>query len=187
MDKFLIKLKEELLKKYGSEGIDEIVDYYKEMILDRLDNNEHIDLILMDYNIKEIVTSVGPSIYANKSGYSAKDTRKGAQSLLRVLFGGVATIPLGVLYIIFLIMMVVFVIAGIAVALAGISSILYVVMNFVFFDASLGVAIGMIGLVLMSIPLSIMVCIGLNRLSKVLSKLMLKWASSIIKRKRVSA
>ena len=184
MNKFLNELKRELEKRYASADVDDIVNFYQEVITDRIENGEDESLVIAGYDIDEIVKMSGPEVYSSKKEYKAKDARKGAASLTRILFSFPVTIPLGILYIVVLILIFSFAIAGIAIGISGVAMIVYAVVGLFIHNASPGITIGTIGAVLIGVTIAIFVCMMCMKASKAAGKGILKLSSKIIRKRK---
>ena len=183
MEKFIKELRKELEKRYDGKDVDDIVDFYQEIITDRVDNGEDIDDVLGHYDIDDIVKMSGPSVYSSKKEYKVRDARKGAISLIRILFSSLFTVPLGIIYFVFLVVMVAMVISGFAVGLAGIMMIIYSVVALALHNATIGLTLGMIGLSLFGMMVAIGICMGLMKGCKIASKKILQLSSIRIRKK----
>ena len=186
MEKFLEELRYELEKRYSGNDVNDIVDFYGEIIADRVDNGESIDDVLKQYDIQEIVKMSGPTVYSNKREYKTRDARKGAVSLIKILFSSIATIPLGILYFVFLVIIFSMIIAGFAVGLSGIITIVYAIVGLLVHDASIGVTLGAIGVAFLTTAVSIGIFLFLIKTTKIASKKILQLSSKIIRKKETA-
>src|SRR5690554_6181924 len=99
MKKFLNELEKEAKKYFSKEETKEVVSYYEEIINERLANNEELENILSNYNVKVIIKNMIPEMITKRDFKSHKNTFKSFwQLLLIMLFTAPILIPLGIVY-----------------------------------------------------------------------------------------
>jgi len=158
MDKFLKALAIELKKKnlYQSE-IDEILAYYEEMISDRYENGEAMDRIIESYDIRLISRMAFPQALSKRTPETKKEVSKNIGGLLLFLFSIPILIPLGVLYLAFIIVIFSLILAGFAVGVSGVFGFIAVILQLVQTSASVGTSLVVVGLYVFGISLAMLV------------------------------
>lgn len=158
MDKFLKALALELKKKnlYQSE-IDEILAYYEEIISDRYENGEAMDRIIESYDIRLISRMAFPQALSKRAPETKKEVSKNIGGLLLFLFSIPILIPLGVLYLAFIIVIFSLILAGFAVGVSGILGFIAVILQLVQTSASVGTSLVVVGLYVFGISLAMLV------------------------------
>jgi|SRR5690554_1007917 len=158
MDKFLKALAIELKKKnlYQSE-IDEILAYYEEMISDRYENGEAMDRIIESYDIRLISRMAFPQALSKRTPETKKEVSKNIGGLLLFLFSIPILIPLGVLYLAFIIVIFSLILAGFAVGVSGVFGFITVILQLVQTSASVGTSLVVVGLYVFGISLAMLV------------------------------
>src|SRR5690554_922967 len=118
MDEFLKALEIELKKKnlYQNE-IDEIIAYYEEIISDRYENGEPMNRIIESYDIRLISRMAFPQALQKRQPETRKEVSKNVGGLLLFLFSIPVLIPLGIIYLTFIIVFGALILASGAVAI----------------------------------------------------------------------
>ncbi|WP_025724947.1 DUF1700 domain-containing protein [Acholeplasma granularum] len=132
MEKLLAQLEQELKKKnLYKEEIDEILAYYEEIISDRYENGEAMNRIIESYDIKLISRLAFPQALQKREVKTSKEVSKNVKGLIFFLFSIPILIPLGVLYIAFIITVGALFIAGLALALSGVLGLIVLVFQLI--------------------------------------------------------
>jgi len=156
MNNFLKSLSQELLKLnlYQSE-IDEIIAYYEEIITDRYENGEDMDHIIASYDIRSICRAVLPQALQRRNPGSNKEVGQNIKTLVIFLFSIPFLIPVGIVYLAFIITIFILMLTGAIVT--GSSIIGFVVLLVQIFQGSLeiGTILATIGLYLFGMSLAI--------------------------------
>lgn len=184
MNKFLNDLEKQAIKHFSSDETKEVVSYYEEIINERLANGESIENIIASYDVNQIVKEMIPEIISKRKLKTGKDIGKSVWQLLLILFATPILIPLAILFIALMIVITAVGISGLSVLVAGVFSIVPFFIEVALYSNNIGTTLGLIGIGLFSWTLMIMVGIFLVKLTVELVKLIIKWFSNwIVKRK----
>ena len=166
---FFHHLNKELKKYFSQQEIDEIVDYYEELIDDRLERGESIEHILNSYQPKEIARAMIPQVVSKRDSHDQKTTSS-LWLILLILFSSPILIPLGVVYLVVMIVAFSILLSGGIVMASGVIAFIgqiirAIATQLIFADALLMVGIGLIAFA---------VCMSIGYY-------MVKWSSEVLK------
>lgn len=183
MQKWLEELRIELEKHFYPDEVNDILEYYEEMIEDRFQNGELKEDILASYNKKEIVREMMPEVLSKRSNVTQRERLKTTKQLWTAIAQTSLKIPLGILYTFFIITM-----AAIAFSiLASVVGLLFafIVYGFDLFEASISNydKLGMTGIGLVLLSLTGLIMIYLYRLILELYRKILNMFSQWTKKK----
>lgn len=165
MNNFLRELRIELNRRnlYQSE-IDEIVSYYEEIINDRIDLGESLDQILAGYDVKVIARNSFPQALQRRADENPNQkVSNNVWSLVVFLFSIPVLIPLGVLYIAFIIVIFALIISCFAVTVSGLLGIVGLIIQLISQNADLGSSLLIVGFVLTGISVAILLLVTLTK------------------------
>ena len=158
MDKFLKELEKELAtKKLYKHEIDEILAYYEEIISDRYENGEAMDRIIESYDLRLISRMAFPQALSKREPENRKEVSKNIGSLLIFLFSMPILIPLGVVYLAFIIVVFALVISSIAVGISGILGFVVLMNQVLTSGANVGTVLAVIGAYVAAISLAMII------------------------------
>src|SRR5690554_3059493 len=144
MKKFLNNLEKEAKKYFSKEETNEVVSYYEEIINDRISNNENLDEVLKEYDVKIIVKNMIPEIISKRDFKSHKNIFKSFwQLLLIMLFTAPILIPLAILYLALIIAFVAVALSGVVVMAALFITLIPYLIEVIAYSNNLGVIIGL--------------------------------------------
>ncbi len=181
--RWFTSLNSELSKYFNVDEKQEIVDYYEEMINDKLDAGQNIDYILNQYDPKQIARSMIPKVVSNRtSDKKNKTTKKNIWLILVILFTTPLWIPIGVVFLVLVILAFVFVVTGFALMASGVGFIFteFITMfgqGLVFNELALQLGVSLIVLaILLSVGYAMILSAwkGLGVLAKWIGKLLSK-------------
>ncbi len=157
MNKFLSDLRNELNKRnlYQSE-IDEIVSYYEEIINDRIDAGEQLDHILSGYDVKVIARNSFPQALQRRSDEDKSAVSKNVWNLILFLFSIPVLIPVGILYVVFIVVIFALVVACFAVVVSGVVAILSLIIQLTLMNSDLGSSLIVVGFILTAISIAVL-------------------------------
>ena len=127
LKQWLNELEKELDKYISEDEATEVIDYYEEMVNDKLDDGEDIDKILNQYEPKKIAKQMVPKVLSKRTG-KEKTMSKNAWLILLVLFSSPILLPLGIVYVSLMIVAISFIFSGfVIIASAFVTIIAYTV------------------------------------------------------------
>jgi uncharacterized membrane protein len=182
MKTWLRELEKALNKKFYKEETEGIVSFYQEMIEDRISQGENFEEIVKDYQIDQIVKSMTPEVLSKRDNNTYKRTAKSMGQLTSVLLSTPLLIPLGIIYIILLVIgfSMIVSIFGIAFgAIVGLGSILLNVANI---GIGTGESVALIGAAIIGFAVAILVCLIILKIVWEMSKLILNWFVKIARK-----
>ncbi len=164
MEKWLGELKLELEKHFYPDEVNDILEYYEEMIEDRMQNGELKEDIFNSYNKKEIVREMMPEVLSKRTNITQKERLKTTKQLWTAIAQTSLKIPLGILYTVFVITISAIVIS-ILVSVIG-SLFVFIAYGLDLFEASISSydKLGMSGIALVLSALTGLIMIYLYRL-----------------------
>lgn len=186
MKHWIQSLKKALGRHFYEDEIDNIVSYYEEIISERQDQGELIDDILMDYDIDEIVRLMTPNVLIKRSHTTGRSIGKSTLTLLLLLLSTPFLIPIGVLYLVFLIVAFVMIVVVFAVIVSSAMGLIGLFVELI--QGTLGVAevIGLTGVALMMTAAVIMLSLAVYRILINTIRLAISFFSRLAKRKGAS-
>lgn len=164
MEKWLGELKLELEKHFYPDEVNDILEYYEEMIEDRMQNGELKEDIFNSYNKKEIVREMMPEVLSKRTNITERERLKTTKQLWTAIAQTSLKIPLGILYTVFVITISAIVIS-ILVSVIG-SLFVFIAYGLDLFEASISSydKLGMSGIALVLLALTGLIMIYLYRL-----------------------
>lgn len=186
MKKFLNELEKESKKYLNNEEVKEVVSYYEEIINERLADNEKLENILDDYNVKVIVKNMIPEMITKRDFKSHKNIFKSFwQLLLIMLFTAPILIPLAIVYLALMIAFAAITLSGVAVMISGIVAVIPYFIEIINFSTKIEVVLGLGGIGLIGSAIILLVGYLFAKVSYTIIKQMIKGFSSLILRKQV--
>ncbi|MBE0700544.1 MAG: DUF1700 domain-containing protein [Acholeplasmataceae bacterium] len=182
MKTWLKLLETELKKKYDAHEVEDVLSYYEEMIQERLDSGETIKVILADYDVKSISKTIAPNVLMNRSTETYQKVIRSTRQLLVALLSTPLWIPLGILYV------VVLIIAGsmmlTSVIITGVTLLASTQFLIDMISGSLGLAeiFGLLGISMMIVGLMILFSVWLYKWMETLVKKLIYYFSKLAKR-----
>lgn len=184
MKKFLKQLELEANKHFDQEETLEVVNYYEEIINDRLASGEDLLDIINNYDIKKIIKEMMPEIISKRKLANHRDTSKSLWQLTLILFSAPVLIPLAVAFIAIVIALGIVLLSGGIVIGAAILTVIPYFVEVINFSSNIGVIFGLSGIGLLTIAILLVVGIILIKVSYLTSKYLVKGFSKIIIRKQ---
>lgn len=177
------QLKDELSKYFNKEETAEIINYYDEMIHDKLEDGQDFDDIIKSYDPKQIAKQMIPRVIAERKTSSLK-LDNNAKLIILVLFSTPVLIPLGALYVSLMAVASSMVVTGIALVISAVGGMIITGLRLLFAglatpDLLLALGINIIGFALMAI-----IGYWLLKVSWVVLQRLSIWISKMIVRKR---
>lgn len=184
MKNFLKDLELAANKHFNKEETKEVVNYYEEIINDRISNGEDINAILKDYNVNTIVKEMIPEMLSKRDLDNNKTVGKSLWQLLIVLFSAPILIPLAITFIVIMLSII---IVAVSITFAFFASLLalipYLIEVFTFTN-SLGTTLGLLGIGLLSLVIIAMLGVFLLNVTTAITKQIIKWFSNLVVRKK---
>src|SRR5690554_3066879 len=185
MKKFLNKLEKEAKKHFSKEETNEVVSYYEEIINDRISNNENLEEVLKDYDIKIIVKNMIPEIISKRDFKNHKNIFKSFwQLLLIMLFTAPILIPLAILYLVLIIVFAAITLSGIVVMFSGVIAFVPYFIEVIVYSNSIGTIIGLSGIGIIGVSIVFIIGYFFTKGIYTIIKYMIKGFSSLITRKQ---
>lgn len=182
MNAWLKELETLLKKKLYQDEVEEIISFYQEMIEERLEKGESIDQILASYDMKKIVKDVTLDSVLKRDLGSYKNLSKSTKQILLLLVSTPLLLPLGIVYIAFIITAFSLLIAGIAVSISGIFGLIIYIIDLFQADLTFIDFIGILGIGIFSFSLLLLVALYLAKIVEVMFKVLLTWVTKFIKK-----
>ncbi len=182
MNTWLNELDIQLKKKLYENEVEEIISYYQEMIEERLEKGELIDDILASYDMKKIIKDVTLDSVLKRDLGSYKILTKSTKQILLLLISTPLLLPLGIIYIAFIITAFSLLIAGIAVSISGVFGLIVYIIDL--FQANLSFIdfMGILGIGIFAFSLLLLISLYLAKIVEVMFKVLLKWMTRFIKK-----
>lgn len=182
MNTWLKELDIQLKKKLYENEVEEIISYYQEMIEERLEKGELIDDILASYDMKKIIKDVTLDSVLKRDLGSYKILTKSTKQILLLLISTPLLLPLGIIYIAFIITAFSLLIAGIAVSISGVFGLIVYIIDL--FQANLSFIdfMGILGIGIFAFSLLLLISLYLAKIVEVMFKVLLKWMTRFIKK-----
>jgi|GEM_PF-629684 len=183
LNQWLNQLDRELSRYFDQEETEEIKSYYEEMINDKLDLGQDIDKVLSQYQPKEIAKSMIPKI-VNKRTSEHKKTSNNLWLILLLLFSTPFLIPLGIAYIVLMVVAFALMISGGAIIFGSLSGIiLYIIESFGLGLSSANLLLTL-GFSLVSISIVLFIGYGLSKIAWFILRSLVTWFTKLIMRRR---
>ena len=183
MKEFLKELEKEAKKYLDEKETLEVINYYEEIINDRLTNNEEIEDVLVSYNAKAIIKELLPEVITKRNLKKPKNAGKSVWQLILVLFSAPILIPLAITFIV-LVVAIIIVLCAVAFSLVlSILAIIPYIIEIFGYASNFGSFIGLLGLGIIGV--TILAFLGsillkftfllLAKIIKLFSGFVLKW------------
>ncbi len=180
MKAWLRELERALQRKFYEEEVKDVMSYYEEIINDRLSNGESIDYILENYDIQKIVKDMTPEVLMKRENKSYLQVSRSTKQLLIVLLGSPILIPLGIVYISFLIFVFSMIITAGALLFSGVVGFVSYVIEVFSSGLTIPSMIGVFGFGLMVFSMLILMGLWLYQLMVYVWKKMIVWFSKLV-------
>ncbi len=183
MKTWLKELERELKKRFYLTEAEGIVSYYEEMIQERIADGEDIGDILSDYDASEIAKSMTAEVVMKRANDTYKTVAKSSKQLMIFLLSTPLLIPLGLAYIIILIVCFSLMISLVSVIFASLVAMVGIFINM--YQSGLGQneIIGIIGIGLISLSFLILLSLWLYQVIQKLAQSLIKIFSKLAKNK----
>ncbi len=112
--------KRELSKYFDKDETAEIISYYEEMLNDKLDAGESLDRVLSSYDPKQIARSMIPKVVSDRTEKDKHKTRSNLWLMIIILFSTPLWIPLGIVFLVLVIVAFSLMFSGGAIIVSGI-------------------------------------------------------------------
>ena len=120
MKAWISELERALSKHFYQEEVDDIVAYYQEFFEERMANGESFDDIAQSYPIDTIIKSMRPVVLLKRKNDTYSKQAKSMRQLFYVLWSTPLLIPLGIVYLILMIISLSLVISIMGITFSGI-------------------------------------------------------------------
>lgn len=184
MKSWLNELRKRLEKRFYEEEVDEIVLYYQEMIEERIEKGESIDLILSSYDIKEIIKNITPEIVMKRNHQTYQSVSKSTKQVILVLLSTPLLIPLGVTYIAMVVTAFSLLVASAAIAFSGCVAIIVYIIDLVSHAYPLIDTLGLLGLGMIGFSIMMLTSVIFAKLVFIIFSSMLKIFVKLLKKGR---
>ncbi len=164
MEKWLRALEAYLLKKFNQEEVNIVIDYYKEMISERVEHGENIDDVLASYQMKTIRKDMTVDLLSKRNITTPKEFVRSIVQFFVILLTTPLWIPLAIMYFVLFLLLGIFAIVAGIIFVAGIISIIFYTIEAFGQNYNTMETLGYVGLVLISISILSLVSIGIYRL-----------------------
>jgi uncharacterized membrane protein len=182
-EQFLKDFSQELNKHFYKDEATEILDYYEEIINERLASNEDIDDILAEYNQKEIIKDLIPNVLIKRDNNTLSRLSKSLKQLIIILISTPLFIPLGILIIVLIVLSISLIISLAATIVSGFIFLLGLIVEMINTPISLSSTLTLLGVSLSMFSLLVIGSIWIYQLIIYLSKKILNWSSKLLQRK----
>lgn len=151
MKTWLIEFEIALKKHFYTDEVKRIVDYYDEMINDRIQAGEDEKEVLAEYNIDSIVKEMTLDVLVKRENNTLGYVTKSLKQLLIILLSTPLLIPIGALFLVILILLFSFAITSFSIVFA--SLLVFIVFLIDLFSTGLTISetFGLLGISLMAI------------------------------------
>jgi uncharacterized membrane protein len=151
MKTWLIEFEMALKKQFYEDEVKRILDYYEEMINDRIQAGEDEKEVLAEYNIDYIVKEMTLDVLAKRDNSTLGYVAKTLKQLLIILLSTPLLVPIGALFLVILILLFSLAITSFSVVFA--SLIVFIVFLIDLFSTGLTISetMGLLGISLMAI------------------------------------
>jgi uncharacterized membrane protein len=151
MKTWLIEFEIALKKHFYTDEVKRIIDYYEEMINDRIQAGEDEKEVLAEYNIDSIVKEMTLDVLVKRENNTLGYVTKSLKQLLIILLSTPLLIPIGALFLVILILLFSFAITSISIVFA--SLLVFIVFLIDLFSTGLTISetFGLLGISLMAI------------------------------------
>ncbi len=184
MEKWLVTLEEALLKKFNQDEVDIVVDYYREMITERIEHDEKLEDILANYHIKTIEKEMMVDRLSKSINKTSKEFIKNLLQFFFILITTPLWIPFAIVYfILFIVIGVLLIIAG-SIFVAGILSAIYLVIQAFGQDLVLLEIFGYIGRIFISFTFLSFLSIGIYKVCQYTAKYLYIVFIKLVKKER---
>ncbi|MDI6452059.1 DUF1700 domain-containing protein [Peloplasma aerotolerans] len=183
MKTWLKELEKALSRKFYEDEVKDIVSYYEEMIEERRSSGENIDDILSEYKISEIVKTMTPNVLLKRPNRTHKDITKNTKQLVVVLLSTPFLLPLGILYVTFLIVAFSMMLVTGILILSSFAGIYLMVLDLIQSNMETANILGIAGFSMMTFSFAVLVSVWIYQIAWHLSKKMLVWFSNIARKK----
>lgn len=170
MEKWLKTLEALLLKKFKQSEVDGVIDYYREMISERVEHGEQLESVLSSYHMKTIEKEMMVNRLSKIDITSSKELIKRMVQFFLILISTPLWIPIAVIYFVLFILVAVLTFTSVVIFVSGIVSLAYYGVTGFNQSTSLLELMLYIGLALIVFSLLSLISIGLFRTSKQLAK-----------------
>lgn len=166
MEKWLKTLEALLLKKFDQQEVDIVIDYYKEMISERVEHGENLDDVLASYQMKTILKDMMVDHLAKRKLTDSKDFIKSLIQFFIILVTTPLWIPFAIIYFVLFIVIGVLVLVSGILLVSGVVSILFYGIQAFGQNFSAMEIVGYMGLVIIGASLLGLISLSLYRLSE---------------------
>jgi uncharacterized membrane protein len=151
MKTWLIEFEIALKKHFYTDEVKRIVDYYEEMINDRIQAGEDEKEVLAEYNIDSIVKEMTLDVLVKRENNTLGYVTKSLKQLLIILLSTPLLIPIGALFLVILILLFSIAITSFSIVFA--SLLVFIVFLIDLFSTGLTISetFGLLGISLMAI------------------------------------
>ncbi|MFU8793519.1 MAG: HAAS signaling domain-containing protein [Acholeplasmataceae bacterium] len=129
MKQFIKTLEKELDRYFYQSEVQEILAYYEEMILERQDQGEALEDIINSYDVKAIMQHMAPHMILKREK-TVKNLSNSAWLILLVLLSTPLLLPLGITFVILLLVAVILVFTGGVIFVSGAISFVAFIVSF---------------------------------------------------------
>lgn len=182
---FINALNKELNTYFQKSESDEIVAYYEELIDDRLERGESIEHILANYHPKEIAKSMIPQVVSRRD-HDPKTTSSSLWLILLLLFSSPILIPLGVVYLVVMLVAIILILSGGMVMISGVIALIGQVIRSIIVQLPLADSLLMIGIGLIAFAVCMAIGYYLVKWSYEILKHLAVWFGKLVTRKKVN-
>ena len=151
MKTWLIEFEIALKKHFYTDEVKRIIDYYEEMINDRIQTGEDEKEVLAEYNIDSIVKEMTLDVLVKRENNTLGYVSKSLKQLLIILLSTPLLIPIGALFLVILILLFSIAITSFSIVFA--SLLVFIVFLIDLFSTGLTISetFGLLGISLMAI------------------------------------
>jgi len=183
MYQWLNVLKEELNKHFYPDEVDDILEYYQEIIEDRVQNGEIESEVLATLDPKSIAHDMLPEVLSKRTNVTSKERLKTTKQLWVALAQTSLKVPLTIIYTI-VIVLISIIMVSIALSMVG-SFIVFIYYGFDLFEAGLSNydKLGMSGISLVLLSIIGLILVNVYRLILEIHKKILNVFSQWTKKK----
>lgn len=142
MKEFIDELYEYSLKYLTKDEAKDLISFYEEIISERLATGDSLEVILKDYNKKEIIKEALPEVILKRD----KKSFKTFYHVMLIMFSTPILIPLAILYFTFILVALIMVLVGAIVIISGVLFIIPYIIEVFSYTTNVGNVLGLVSI-----------------------------------------
>ncbi len=183
MNNWKNQLRKELRRQFSETELNEIIDYYEELINDRVERGESLNKVLKSYDPKTIKKEMLPTMIQKRDHSKVKTTSRSSWQILLILLSTPILLPLAIVYIALIIVALALALSGVLVMIATLIALIPYLIDIIRATDPLATTLAISGIGLIVLPLASLIGYGLFKISFSLTKGMVSLFSNMLARK----